>query len=115
MIDSQLVMKVLKCPIGVPLLLTNNVGTKSAVESIPNGPGNRRVPWLYVCTSQLHLCSSTLHCSSQASDNNFFGSLESVLEVQARARCEENKVIMHPPRGQKGRGIAPIGATRGVH
>ena len=24
-------------------------------------------------------------------------------------------VIMHPPRGPKGRGVAPIGATRGVH
>ena len=23
--------------------------------------------------------------------------------------------IMHPPRGPKGRGVAPIGASRGVH
>ena len=26
-----------------------------------------------------------------------------------------NLIIMHPPWGPKGRGIAPIGATRGVH
>ena len=24
-------------------------------------------------------------------------------------------IIMHPPRGPKGRGVAPIGATRGMH
>ena len=29
--------------------------------------------------------------------------------------AEVYQIIMHPPRGPKGRGVAPIGATQGVH
>ena len=43
-------------------------------------------------------------------------SLSRGIRVQTELAPDEMKyIIMHPPRGPKGRGVAPIGATRGVH
>ena len=39
----------------------------------------------------------------------------SVLDKHNSLLIKYDMIIMHPPRGPKGRGVAPIGAMRGVH